>query len=936
MKPTSDLFATSYFFPLLAFSLLTGIGFVFWQNYEEHQQVSREIALEDARNFSISVVEFRNYYAKKILPSLVKRGVPIMHDFENHPDGAAPLPATFAKDFGRYLSTDGDGYKVKLYSDQPFVWSQDSQHLDGFEADAMAYLRQHPDQSYWKIVHQDGRKVLRYARADVLKASCVGCHNTYPGTPKTDWKTGDVRGVLEVQRPLNYGVADEKHAWRSFLFMVGLALITLFLLAVMMRRLKLSLRESRQLLEEQSAANEQLNTEADYRRQLTEELVMSQNKTRAVMNSVTDVIIVIDAKGIVIEVNRAIEKMFGYSMDEILGQNISVLMPNPHRDAHDGYLATYLKTRQKNVIGRTRRVEGMKKSGECFPIDLSVSEVQLNDTIVFTGVIRDITEQVAMEETMAQARDQAIQSAQLKSEFLANMSHEIRTPMNGVMGMTSLLLDTPLSKEQRALAETVSSSASTLLQIINDILDFSKIEAGKLKVHAEPCALLPTIEGAMGVVADLAFAKGLRFDYFVDPALPDQVLLDDVRVRQVLVNLLGNAIKFTDHGYVVLRVYAQEQQNRRELVFEVEDTGIGIAEDAQARLFKAFSQVDGSTTRLHGGTGLGLAISQQLVSLMGGRIRLSSQAGQGSHFFFCLPLKPVGEEACLEAFAKPMKGIFFSDVDRVTDLIIQQMADLNFELTPFDVFETFYGAIEQSTPETLIGVDVSRLEDVFPDKAIRLQKMQALIDTGRQLIWNVTRQQRQDSDYHPYLENDQAYCLMKPVKISFLHRNAHLIESGELDKVEREIYHSLEPDDDSTESGSAAPSGEQRILLVEDNVVNQKLALAILAKAGYEADLAANGQEALDRLQSASYDLILMDCQMPVKDGYQATREIRVLEENTDTHIPIIAMTANAMKGDDEKCYAVGMDDYMTKPINPKQLAEKVAFYLQQRDLSQT
>jgi CheY-like chemotaxis protein len=173
---------------------------------------------------------------------------------------------------------------------------------------------------------------------------------------------------------------------------------------------------------------------------------------------------------------------------------------------------------------------------------------------------------------------------------------------------------------------------------------------------------------------------------------------------------------------------------------------------------------------------------------------------------------------------------------------------------------------------------------------------------------------------------------MKPVKISFLHRNAHLIESGELDKVEREIYHSLEPDDNSAESDSSAPSGEQRILLVEDNVVNQKLALAILAKAGYEADLAANGQEALDRLQSATYDLILMDCQMPVKDGYQATREIRALETTTGTHIPIIAMTANAMKGDDEKCYAVGMDDYMTKPINPKKLAEKVAFYLKPHD----
>lgn len=925
-----------YVFIAITSLLLSGIGFVFWQNYEEHQQVSRKIALEDARNFSISVVGFRNYYAKKILPSLVQRGVPITHDFENHPEGAAPLPATFAKDFGRYLSSGDNGYKVKLYSDQPFAWSEHAEHLDAFETDAMAYLRQHPDQSYWKIVQEGGQKVLRYARADVLKPSCVECHNTYPGTPKTDWKTGDVRGILEVQRPLSYGVADEKHAWRSFLFMVGLALITLFLLAVMMRRLKQSLQETRQLLEEQSDANDQLNTEADYRKRLTEELVMSQNKTRAVMNSVTDVIIVIDAKGIVIEVNRAIEKMFGYKMDEILGQNISCLMPSPYSEAHDGYLATYLKTRQKNVIGRTRRVDGMRKSGECFPIDLSVSEVQLNDTIVFTGVIRDITEQVAVEETMAQARDQAIQSAQLKSEFLANMSHEIRTPMNGVMGMTDLLLDTPLSREQRALAETVSSSASDLLQIINDILDFSKIEAGKLKIHAEPCRLLPTIESATSVVADLAFAKGLRFDYFVDPDLPEQLLLDNVRVRQILVNLLGNAIKFTESGYVVLRVYSKSEQNRREVIFEVEDTGIGIAEEAQAKLFSAFSQVDGSPTRLHGGTGLGLAISQQLVSLMGGRIRLCSQVGKGSHFFFCLPLQPVGDETCLEKFTHTMKGILFSETDRVTDLIVQQMADLNFSVTPFDDFEAFYKAVQQVDSETLIGVDLSTLESTFIDSELRLKKMQDLLDTGGRIIWNVTRQQRQDSAYHPYLENDQAYCLMKPVKISLLHRNAHLIESGNLDKVEREIYHIMEPSDDHEALAETGTAVEHRILMVEDNLVNQKLALALLAKMGYEADVAVNGQEALDRLQSASYDLILMDCQMPVKDGYQATREIRQLEEGTGQHIPIIAMTANAMKGDDEKCYAVGMDDYMSKPINPKQLAEKVTFYLRQQTASQT
>ncbi|MGC9385682.1 MAG: PAS domain S-box protein [Hydrogenovibrio sp.] len=929
-----------YAFFIITPLLLVGIAFVFWQNYLENQQVNQNVALEDAKNFAVSVVKYRNFYAKQILPGLVKRGVPITHDFKQHPDGAAPLPATFAKEFGRYLSAGRDGYKVKLFSDQPFDWSPDSHQLDAFEADAMAFLREHPQESFWRIETLGGQAILRFARADVLQEGCVACHNTYPGTPKTDWKTGDVRGVLEVQRPLSYAYADQQQTLNSFLLMVALALITLMLLAVMMRRLKGALQRTRQLLKEQSSANARLSKEAQYREQLTSELVMNQNKMRAVMNSVTDVIVVIDAKGIVIEVNHAIEALFGYHMDELLGENIKMLMPEPYRNAHDGYLDHYMHTRQKSVIGRTRRVEGLRKNGERFPIDLSVSEVQLNDSLVFTGVIRDITEQVKMEDTMAKARDEAIQSAQLKSEFLANMSHEIRTPMNGVIGMTNLLLDSPLTQEQRSMAETVSSSAAALLQIINDILDFSKIEAGKLTIQTESIFLLDWLDSVVKVVADLAFAKGLRFDSILDVDLPSELTLDPGRTRQVLVNLLGNAIKFTESGYVLLVVKLDAKAAQPGLIFEVQDTGIGISADAQQKLFKAFSQVDGTSTRLHGGTGLGLVISQQLVELMGGHLAFHSVQGQGSQFSFRIPVSVLSDTPCLVPRTEPKAALYLAPAIPPIERWCQQMADLNVALVPLADWSQFQQSVQQPSYDRLL-VDLVHLETIQPDPAALLSAMQWLSEQSVPVIWLVTRHQLQVSEYRPFFEPASAVCLAKPVHpLSFLAALDSSDDglgddslSGEPVTVKApEADAASTPPDPAVASNPPETKSAARILLVEDNLVNQKLALALLAKMGYQAELASNGQEALDKVVAGGYDLILMDCQMPVKDGYQATRDIRAHEQTLGRHVPIVAMTANAMKGDDEKCFAAGMDDYMSKPINPALLAEKVTFYLDASD----
>lgn len=915
-------FFSKYIFPLLAFLLLLGISLVFWRYQQASEDLNQQIALEDAKNFSVSVAQFRNFYAKKVIPGLEKRQVPITHDFESQKDGAAPLPATFAKEFGRFLSSAVDGYKVRLYSDLPFSWRKSEHHLDQFETEAMQFLRANPDKDFWKIQVAGSQSILRYARADKLEKGCVHCHNNYPGTPKTDWKLGDVRGVLEVQRPLGNTLLEKKdYAWQSFMMMLGLALTTLIILALLMNRLQASLKRSETLLRERTETNKLLNNEISQREALTSELLLNQNKMLSIMNSVTDVIIVINTTGIVSEVNNAIAEMFGYQPNEVLGENIKMLMASPEKEQHDGYLQNYLETGKKSIVGTTRRVKALKKNGEIFTIDLSVTEVHIHDTIRFTGVLRDITQQLEMEDAMQKARDDALQSARLKSEFLANMSHEIRTPMNGVIGMSGLLLDTNLTKEQRSLAETISSSASSLLHIINDILDFSKIEAGKLEIHPEKTELLEVIESAMDVVAENAYVKGLRFGYFIDNKLPKEVELDAVRIRQILVNLIGNAIKFTASGYVMVKVSRQWN----ELYFSVEDTGIGIPQKAKQKMFEAFSQVDGSTTRTYGGTGLGLTISQQLVSLMQGHIGLESEVGKGSLFWFTTPLIAMSDEPCLITDHSSKKVMLFIESGRMTDELVEQLNQLNVKTICYDQVDVFSQALSEADESIIAAVDVSSLERNVGNPE---EVMGVWSHLDRDIIWSVTSKQRQEALYQSYLSGPHVTILIKPLKLSEL-----------IGKIFQPLDQQKSTEDKIAQAplksvlieNKDANQDQFKILLVEDNLVNQKLTLALLSKMGYRADLAKNGQVALDMLSEKDYDLVLMDCQMPVKDGYQATREIRLMEGKKG-EIPIVALTANAMIGDDEKCYSAGMDDYLTKPIDPKLLKQTIEKYVKAKN----
>ena len=1051
-----------------------GTGTVLWLLERQVAVLYRDMAYQGTMLQAKTIAEVRQLYSSEVVERLKKHGIEATEDYQSH-EQTIPLPATLTMKIGEELGKQpgSEGASIRLISEYPFPHRKGRQ-LDAFEQAAITHMRAIPSgEPFWRFEELDGRPSIRIAIADRMKQNCVDCHNSHPQSPKRDWKVGDIRGVLEVIRPLDKKI-EAAHTGLLYTINGAVAVYGLGLLGMLL------------LLRRVHRTSQQLR--------------QTEARSRAIVGNAADGIITFDQHLRIEEFNDAAEAMFGVSAASVARQDVLLWIVDTDRRLRDFVYHKVVKDDDSSSGIRTSsdvrvstkslvcEVEGERKDGTRFPMSLSVGVIRWGDQLRFTCIVRDLSDQkrteaalehersviqelmlnlpeaiyiyfkddqsrflrvnsalatklgvreppdaigktdqdfflddyarhalrdeleimrtgrpnlsieeqatwpdgstswisstkMPMRNTRGQiigtfgisrdisdmvkarvdlqnAKNSAEAANRAKSEFLANMSHEIRTPMNGILGMTDLALDTNLSPEQRDYLQMVRSSSEQLLMIINDILDFSKIEAGKLELDPHDFQLRDSLGETLRALAHRADIKGLELAAHIAPNVPDALIGDGGRLRQIVVNLVGNAIKFTERGEVIVEVsvagsemgnissmlgssppdasvirataengivpvkngQVENLPHEVELHFAVRDTGIGIAADKLDRIFNEFEQADGTTTRRFGGTGLGLAISRRLVRLMHGQVWVESEVGRGSRFHFSVRfgVQPRRHDVddSIPILLENLRVLVVDD-NATNRRILEEMLK-NWRMRP-TVVEGANDALRELTESVASGepfplvlldghmpdTDGFMLAEMIRNRPELLSSTLMMLTSGGQL-------------------GDVARCrtlgisayLIKPVTQSDLFdKIVHVLDRSNV----------MQPSAMESSAATAMPrinltQTPMRVLVVEDNIVNQRLAIRLLEKRGHSLALAGNGVEALEALAAAPFDAVLMDLQMPRMGGLEATAEIRRREHGTPRHTPIIAMTAHAMKGDREACLTAGMDAYLSKPIQADEL----------------
>ncbi|WP_247892802.1 response regulator [Azospirillum baldaniorum] len=683
----------------------------------------------------------------------------------------------------------------------------------------------------------------------------------------------------------------------------------------------------------------------------------------ALLETAVEGILTARSDGMIETANTAAHRIFGYPPGNLIGRHVQELMEPQHHPTHSRVMEAIAAGARRIGPNYTREVNGLRMDGEVFPLDLSLAEVQTQHGVLFAAFFRDMSERKRVERALTEAKEKAEAGQRSKMEFLATMSHEIRTPMNGVIGMAGLLQETHLDEEQRGYADTIRDSAESLLTIINDILDFSKIDAGRLTLEVSDFEAVPLVESVVELLAPRATAKGLELACYVPPALHGPLRGDPGRLRQILINLAGNAVKFTDQGSVTIVLSVEQDDaagpdDRPEpgdslvpaphetpvtIRFEVRDTGIGIAAADHKRLFTMFSQVDGSSARRHGGTGLGLAICKRLAELMGGRIGVHSLPGEGSVFWVVIPLWRGTPTDAASAPQAPggwagRRILLVDDLAVNRDLLARQLAAMGLETESAATGEDALNRLLRAHA-TGRSFDAAILDHCMPgltgpELAARIRAVPALADLPLALA---TSHRMGETEEEAAVVDVR---IVKPIRSTALRTAVSRLfatrapGAAQPDAVPADSKLDVSPPPSPRSGGPSAvptPPGapstgtaRRRILVAEDNPVNLQVTLALLRRAGHAVDSVSNGLEAVNAVAALPYDLVLMDVQMPEMDGLAATRAIRRMG-GIAARVPIVAMTANVMEGDQAICLAAGMDDYLPKPIVADQLLQTVA-----------